>query len=1068
MVRELRSTGDGILQSITDLAVGQASLALTREDGTVQVIAVADGSKRELAIHFPAGHTSVAFTGVREEMVFCDVQGGIWLYEPATDDKPHFWASITECAFQSSLAVSHDGRFLLVGGSKGRLNILPLRDPDRLRTVSVAAEGETFPADVSLLAFGHEENKALVRCGLDLVLIDVVSGKILRRIELGWHDPLSLASGPGGKQFATGGRDGTVRLWDSQAGLQAGVLTSRAEPVVAATILNSSTSGTILLVGTGKESLDQEAPLGGVHLWDLEKGGEIAPLSPLAGISPAVSQVFSNSSAVVLMHRRDESASMITGPFASYKGTVDLISPAGEVSRSMPLSGGKNLSCSPDGRYCLVVTTVAGKGLAANLSVHLLDLSNGKLGKQLGVVPAIGSVSLGISNDGRTAFVSNPFAGLRIWDIEAGREMAHDTMRSALAFAGEGRRIFVTEGVSVLLGGSPPTVSLFNPDTGTAERSIEVPMGRPERLLPLPGGQEVLLAVGSGLWRAALTTGNLTRMTEGHSSLITDLLLLTDGRHVVSASNDHSLLVWDLASGKWLARLVSFTDGTWVAVDPEGRFDTNNLEEIKGLHWVMPDDPMRPLSLEIFMRDYYEPRLLTRILSGETLQPVKNLATLNRIQPEVTISAIATKEGGATVDVTVDVAAVDETLVQEGKPVNVSSGVRDVRLFRDGQLVGWQDGEAKPGSIVFRDIRLPHRGGKIEFSAYAFNADRVKSLTARQQYLAPTLSQKGRAYLITVGVNASENPSLDLDFAASDAKALRHALEKRVTKVGAYAEVVAISLYSDYRLDGKNRVVTEMAATKARFKAVLDLMAGRSVDSEVVKSIAGADRLHRVTPDDLVVISFASHGYRDKKGNFYLLPFDVGPGKGKKVTKEIIARSISSDELTQWLREIDAGEMVMVVDACHAAASVEGVGFKPGPMGSRGLGQLAYDKGMRILAATQADDVAVESEAIGHGLLSYALVTDGLEAGKADFLPKDNRITMAEALAYAAKRVPELYRELSDSAPGTRKEDGKKTSQPRLVGNVAETRKSAAQQPALFDFSRNRQGVLLVPSLTAQ
>ena len=51
----------------------------------------------------------------------------------------------------------------------------------------------------------------------------------------------------------------------------------------------------------------------------------------------------------------------------------------------------------------------------------------------------------------------------------------------------------------------------------------------------------------------------------------------------------------------------------------------------------------------------------------------------------------------------------------------------------------------------------------------------------------------------------------------------------------------------------------------------------------------------------------------------------------------------------------------MIVDACHSAASVDEAGFKPGPMGSRGLGQLAYDKGMRILAASQADDVALES-----------------------------------------------------------------------------------------------------------
>jgi hypothetical protein len=50
----------------------------------------------------------------------------------------------------------------------------------------------------------------------------------------------------------------------------------------------------------------------------------------------------------------------------------------------------------------------------------------------------------------------------------------------------------------------------------------------------------------------------------------------------------------------------------------------------------------------------------------------------------------------------------------------------------------------------------------------------------------------------------------------------------------------------------------------------------------------------------------------------------------------------------------------MIVDTCHSEATVAYDGFKPGPMGSRGLGQLAYDKGMRILAASKSGQSAVE------------------------------------------------------------------------------------------------------------
>jgi hypothetical protein len=125
----------------------------------------------------------------------------------------------------------------------------------------------------------------------------------------------------------------------------------------------------------------------------------------------------------------------------------------------------------------------------------------------------------------------------------------------------------------------------------------------------------------------------------------------------------------------------------------------------------------------------------------------------------------------------------------------------------------------------------------------------------------------------------------------------------------------------------------------------------------------------------------------------------------------ILSKFVSSEELSQWLKDVDAGEMAMIIDACHSAASVDQPGFKPGPMGDRGLGQLAYDKGMRILAATQADNVALESEKLGQGLLTYALVDEGLKGHKA--APGGaGPITIGAWLRYAEQRVPKLYDEI--------------------------------------------------------
>ncbi len=112
------------------------------------------------------------------------------------------------------------------------------------------------------------------------------------------------------------------------------------------------------------------------------------------------------------------------------------------------------------------------------------------------------------------------------------------------------------------------------------------------------------------------------------------------------------------------------------------------------------------------------------------------------------------------------------------------------------------------------------------------------------------------------------------------------------------------------------------------------------------------------------------------------------------------------------MKDVDAGEMVTLIDACHSAASVPESFSGQALWAIVGFGQLAYDKGMQILAATQADDVALESEKQAQGLLTYALVDDGLKARKA--APEGKQaITISNWLHYAEMRVPELYDEIS-------------------------------------------------------
>lgn len=591
------------------------------------------------------------------------------------------------------------------------------------------------------------------------------------------------------------------------------------------------------------------------------------------------------------------------------------------------------------------------------------------------------------------------------------------------------------------------------------------------------------------VWK--VRTGEELHRLDGHSSTIRSIDFVPNSNVLVSGSWDKTIKFWNPRSGEELATLIPLNEKDWVIFTPDGRFDTNtSLDDVKRLHWVMPGDALNPLPLDIFMRDYYEPKLLERILAGAPLRPVRDISTLNRTQPGVVIKEVR-PDGPGTAQVTVEVTNVTSQKQVDAKGQALQSGVFDVRLFRDGQMVanstnesaletyvaaagelnqssGFNESELRlwreahqvrlengRRTLIFPHIKLPQneKATEIEFSAYAFNNDRVKSNTARQIYRVPATPQprKPRAYVITIGVNLHENPDFNLLFAANDARLMQQALTTRLMSTGQYAEVVPVSLISDSNSGIDTKALA--GATKANFRALLRLLTDGGPVPQELQTILNADKLKPATPDDLVLILFAGHGFTGTNGLFYLVPYDTGSGRGRGITPQLQQHSISNDELSLWLRKLDAGRVAFIVDACHSAGAVESTEFKPGPMGSRGLGQLAYDKGMLILAATQVDRVAYEGTRLRQGFLTYALVRQGLEESKADFDPADGTITLREWLNYGVAGVPHLF----DSIVS-----GKAVPFRDVSVDEASQIRTDQQQPSLFDFARRGVDVTIV------
>jgi uncharacterized caspase-like protein/WD40 repeat protein len=487
----------------------------------------------------------------------------------------------------------------------------------------------------------------------------------------------------------------------------------------------------------------------------------------------------------------------------------------------------------------------------------------------------------------------------------------------------------------------------------------------------------------------------------------------------------------------------------WVAVAPDGRFDSNNLDAVPGLHWITKDTPLQPLPLELFMRDYFEPQLMRKLLDGDSLPPLRSVASLLRQRPVVRVVRVTpSRVDTRAVDVLVQV---EQTAAKGRGPAERASGASDLRLFRSGQLVRSTPLDGGPlafesglrTQVLFERVQLP-AAGSAEFSAYAFNSEGVKGDTAHLSYRgAMTKAGLPRAWLLSIGVDRHLQTAWDLSYAVADSLAMSDTLARSLRASGNFADVHVVQLAASVN-GAKNN--DQRGASKVEIAAALGAWAQATV----------AAKGPRPSPDDLVIVSFAGHGVRSHSGEFYLVPSDIGVAPDASDSPEFARTAISSMELSKWLRAIDAREFLFVLDACHSAASVQSADFKPGPMSSRGLGQLAYDKGMRILAASQVEGVAIESPSLLHGVLTYALVTEGLDGGLADWRPRDGRIQADEWLAFAADRVPQLVQEMLAG----RKRGVK-------VSGQSQDSRPVAQRPVLFNFDRS-EGSSLLRTLPAQ
>lgn len=537
------------------------------------------------------------------------------------------------------------------------------------------------------------------------------------------------------------------------------------------------------------------------------------------------------------------------------------------------------------------------------------------------------------------------------------------------------------------------------------------------------------------IWDVAARRELLTLV--GHTANIDSIDFSPDASLLASSSDDGGTFLWDANTGEHLLTLISLDDGgEWMVVTPQGLFDGTPASWNQIL-WRYNQDTFNVAPIEWFFNEFYYPGLLAEVFAGKRPKVAQDVSKKDRRQPVVKLSLAG--EQTPTTGITARTVKVKIEIIDApaDKDNPQGTGARDVRLFRNGSLVRVRHGDVLNGkSAVTLEEEIIVAAGVNRLTAYAFNKDNVKSKDAQLELTgAESLKRAGTAYIIAVGLNEYANTQYNLKYAVADAQSFGEEVRLRQTRVAQFERVEVVPLLNEN-------------ATKANILSALKRLAG-AVETPSLK--AGLfDRLKRAEPEDTVIIYFAGHGTAQAQ-RFYLIPHDLGyTGDRTKLNEQglqsILAHSISDIELEQAVEGMDAGHLLLVIDACNSGQALEAEEKRRGPMNSKGLAQLAYEKGMYILTAAQSYQAALEAAQLGHGLLTYALVEEGLKTAIADTEPKDGLLSAREWLDFATDRVPQMQEQKMKEGRGV----GVEIAFAEGEQKIADPDKRSVQRPRVF------------------
>jgi WD40 repeat protein len=651
---------------------------------------------------------------------------------------------------------------------------------------------------------------------------------------------------------------------------------------------------------------------------------------------------------------------------------------------------GNSIAFSPDGKtLAYIVSDLDWEGSKYKVR-YLLKLLNVEDGTEKGIEVGAAN-SLAYSPSGRFIATTGSDGPLNIWDVQAGglfkslgglKGFAH-----LLTFDPDERGIWLQDervvkhwsfesGLTAFQGNFYGENLTFSKDGKWVAFRVDYPEAT--HLVNLQTRQHESLER-----RSPATVKRLLEVVPEYYWNNSKEVVSLDGTWEIVKTVDGRIRFHDLQSGSDVADLIPLRGSHWAVVTPDGRFDAPQDAQ-RLMHYVYGLDV---INLEQLKERYYEPELLRKLLgfSKEPLRPVARFEA-PKLYPDVKYQPLAPGETKVKITLT-----------------NRGGGIGPVQVFVNDKefLPDARDERLKKNSNVAQatvtvDLSKSTavEAGKVnKVRVVAWNVENyIASRGAELTYFA--LGNENNAppevYAIIGGVSDYAGSQLRLNFAAKDAVDMANAIELGARRLfGALrVHLTVLSTAEDER---------SIAPTKANF-------------------IRAFESARKAKPGDILIVYLSGHGVALQKENstYCYLTQEARTTDSATLSDPAVlkATTITSEELTEWVKTIPAKKQVIILDTCAAGAAQTQFRLvdKREMSGDaiRALYRTQGRTGSYILMGSAADASSYEASQYGQGLLTYSL----LKGMNGPALKDDEFVDVSNLFQYARDEVEQLAKDI--------------------------------------------------------